>query len=54
MLAGVLGGLSEEFGVDAKILRIVFAILLMFTGFFPMGVIYLLLVFIMPNEQRPS
>jgi phage shock protein C len=54
MLAGVIGGIAEVIGVEAKLLRIVFVILLMFTGFFPMGLIYLLLVYIMPNEQRLS
>ncbi|WML46014.1 PspC domain-containing protein [Neobacillus sp. PS3-40] len=54
MLAGVIGGLSEVIGMDAKLLRIIFIILLMVTGFFPMGLLYILLVFIMPNEQRLS
>jgi phage shock protein C len=52
MLAGVLGGLSEVVGVEAKTLRILFLILLLFTGFFPMGILYIIFVFILPNEQR--
>jgi phage shock protein C len=51
-LAGVLGGLSEVVGVEAKTLRILFLILLLFTGFFPMGILYIIFVFILPNEQR--
>lgn len=54
ILAGVLGGLSGVFGMEAKILRIIFIILFLLTGFFPMGVLYLILVFIMPNEQEMS
>jgi phage shock protein C len=54
MLAGVLGGLSEVVGKDAKTLRLIFIILLLITGFFPMGVLYILFVFILPNEQRLS
>ncbi|HJV30810.1 MAG TPA: PspC domain-containing protein [Bacillales bacterium] len=52
MLAGVLGGLSEVVGVEAKTLRILFLILLLFTGFFPMGILYIIFIFILPNEQR--
>lgn len=54
VLAGVIGGISEAIGVEAKILRIAYVILFMFTGFFPMGLLYLLLVYIMPNEKRLS
>jgi phage shock protein C len=50
-LAGVIGGLSEVVGVEAKTLRILFLILLLFTGFFPMGILYIIFVFILPNEH---
>ncbi|HJV16540.1 MAG TPA: PspC domain-containing protein [Bacillales bacterium] len=51
-LAGVLGGPSEVVGVEAKTLRILFLILLLFTVFFPMGILYIIFAFILPNEQR--
>jgi phage shock protein C len=51
-LAGVLGGLAEVVGVEAKTLRILFLILLLFTGFFPMGILYIIFVFILPNEHE--
>lgn len=50
-VAGVLGGLSKSVGIDPMILRVLFVILLFTTGFFPMGIAYVLLVFVLPNEE---
>lgn len=50
-VAGVLGGLSKSVGIDPMILRVLFVILLFTTGFFPMGSAYVLLVFVLPNEE---
>jgi phage shock protein C len=50
-LSGVLGGLSDYVGIDASMLRILFLILLIFTGFFPLGVTYLVCIFIVPEES---
>lgn len=52
MLAGVLGGLSERIGMDAKWLRLLFLVVVLMTGFFPMVFVYLVLIFLLPNEQR--
>jgi phage shock protein PspC (stress-responsive transcriptional regulator) len=49
-LAGVIGGLSERFNINANLARLIFVIGLIATGFFPMGIIYLLLIFVLPNE----
>ncbi|PMC33989.1 hypothetical protein CJ195_25705 [Bacillus sp. UMB0899] len=49
-LTGVLGGLSDYIGMDASLLRILFVVALIFTGFFPMGIIYLISIFIIPEE----
>ncbi|MBU7594637.1 PspC domain-containing protein [Metabacillus halosaccharovorans] len=49
-LTGVLGGLSEYLGMDASLVRILFVIVLLFTGFFPMGIIYLISIFLIPEE----
>lgn len=51
MLAGVLGGMAESFGINATLIRILFVILLFSTAFFPMTAIYLILVFVMPNRE---
>ncbi|WP_445488055.1 PspC domain-containing protein [Niallia sp. 03133] len=49
-LAGVIGGLSERFNINANLARVIFVIALIPTGFFPLGLIYLLLIFVLPNE----
>lgn len=50
-LAGVLGGLAYSLGVSSTLLRIIFIILLFTTGFFPLFLLYMILVFVLPNEQ---
>ncbi|MBE3570064.1 MAG: PspC domain-containing protein [Bacillales bacterium] len=50
-LAGVLGGIAQMLGVDSTIIRVLFIILLFPTGFFPLAITYLLLMFVMPNEE---
>lgn len=51
-LAGVLGGLSNSLGISSSLLRIVFIILLITTGFFPLFLVYMILIFVLPNEQE--
>ncbi|MDN4526368.1 PspC domain-containing protein [Fictibacillus fluitans] len=51
MVSGIIGGLSQNIGLNATILRILFLILLIFTGFFPMGLIYIVLTFVIPKEK---
>ncbi|MCM3576212.1 PspC domain-containing protein [Mesobacillus subterraneus] len=51
MLAGVLGGMAESFGMSPALLRILFVILTFSTAFFPMAMIYLILVFVLPNRE---
>jgi phage shock protein C len=51
-LAGVLGGLSRYVRIDATILRVIFIIRLIPTGFFPLAVVYGLLAFVLPNEEE--
>ena len=48
---GVLGGLGEYFGIDPTILRVLFILLVVFTGFFPGVVGYLLAALIMPVKK---
>ncbi|PFA67411.1 hypothetical protein CN378_11235 [Bacillus sp. AFS015802] len=51
-LAGVIGGLSRYAGIDSTILRVIFIILLIPTGFFPLGIVYGLLAFVLPHEEE--
>lgn len=50
-LAGIMGGMSEVVGIDANMLRIIFLVLMFLTAFFPFMLLYVLMIFILPNEQ---
>ncbi|MEX2028154.1 MAG: PspC domain-containing protein [Candidatus Curtissbacteria bacterium] len=50
VFAGVMGGAGEYFGVDPTILRLVFVILVIFTGFFPGVLLYIISIFIIPQK----
>lgn len=50
LIAGVCGGIGQAYNIDPTLLRILFAILLVFTGFFPFGLVYLLMIWIIPKE----
>lgn len=49
MIAGVMGGLGEFFGVDPVLLRLGYLILTVFTGFVPGIVGYVLAIIIVPE-----
>lgn len=49
MLFGVCGGVAKYFGVDAALIRILWAILTVF-GFGTPVLIYFVMMFIMPKE----
>lgn len=50
VLAGILGGVAEYFGWNPQILRIIYLLLIIFTGFFPFGILYLLLLLVIPES----
>ncbi len=52
ILFGVCGGIGEYTGVDPVILRIVFVLLLFFSGFFPVLFVYLLSLLIVPKDEN--
>ena len=54
VFAGVLGGIAERFGIKASLLRILFILFVFVTAFLPMSLLYILLMFIMPNDQGTS
>jgi phage shock protein PspC (stress-responsive transcriptional regulator) len=49
MLAGVCGGLAEQFGSDPALLRLLAAILAILTGIFPLLILYLIAAVIIPE-----
>lgn len=54
VLAGVMGGLGEFFGIDPTLLRLGYLILTVFSGFFPGIIGYLLAILIVPEEEVGS
>ena len=49
MIAGVCGGLAEYLGMDATIVRIIYALLVLFGG---VGILlYLILALLMPKAE---
>lgn len=48
--AGVCGGLAQHFGWDPSITRLAYALLTIFTGIFPMLVLYIVMAAVIPNE----
>ena len=49
-LGGVLGGLAEYTNTDSALIRILFILLVLATGIFPMVVAYLLALFLVPEQ----
>lgn len=47
---GVLGGLGEYLNLDPVLLRVVFILIFVFTGFIPGFVAYLLAAAVMPKK----
>lgn len=54
MIAGVMGGLGDFFGIDAVLLRLGYLILTVFTGFVPGIVGYLLAIVVVPQAPLVS
>jgi phage shock protein C len=47
---GICGGVGEYFGMDPVIIRIIWILAVVFTGFFPGLIAYLLAGFIIPKS----
>lgn len=54
MLAGVCGGLAEYLSIDATILRLLWVLIVIFTGFVPGVLVYIIAAFIMPEKPVPG
>ncbi|MBT3392986.1 MAG: PspC domain-containing protein [Elusimicrobiaceae bacterium] len=48
---GILGGLGEYLNIDPVLLRLIFVVLMVLTGFIPFIVIYILAYFIIPADN---
>jgi phage shock protein C len=50
VVGGVLAGVADYFGIDATLLRVLYAVLAIFTSFFPALVIYVIAMIVIPEE----
>lgn len=50
VVAGVLGGLAEFFGIDPTLVRICFVALSIFSAGFPGFLLYLIMTLLMPEH----
>lgn len=49
MLFGVCGGVAEYLGIDPTVVRVIVALVTLFTGFFPCVFVYIVAALIMPE-----
>ncbi|MBO7611441.1 MAG: PspC domain-containing protein [Elusimicrobia bacterium] len=54
IIFGICSGLAQYFGIDKTVVRIIMVLLLIFTGFFPVGLIYIIAYFIMPVDSSSN
>lgn len=52
MLAGVCAGIAEYFGIDATLVRVLYATLSVFCAGFPGIILYIILMIIMPQSDN--
>lgn len=51
-VAGILGGLGDYLNIDPTVLRVIFIILLIASGFFPCIIGYFIAYFVIPEEAE--
>jgi phage shock protein C len=49
VFSGVLGGLGDYLGIDSTVLRLLWALLVVLTGFIPGVLLYIIALFIIPE-----
>jgi len=52
VFAGICGGLEDYTGVDAVVLRLIWLMVVIFTGVFPGIVAYILAIMIIPKKHE--
>jgi phage shock protein C len=50
MIAGVVGGLAEYFGLDPILLRVIYVLVSIFSAAFPGILVYIILWILVPEE----
>ena len=54
IFAGVIGGIGEYFNIDPVLLRVLWILVLVFTGFVPGILAYIVAIFIVPHKPKKS
>jgi phage shock protein C len=54
MLTGVCGGIAEYLVMDSTVLRLIWALIVCFTGFIPGVLVYIVAAIIMPLKPEPT
>lgn len=49
-ICGVCAGVAEFFGIDVTVMRVIYALLTVFSAAFPGVVLYIILAIIMPDK----
>lgn len=52
-IAGVCAGIADYFGWSTKLIRVLMILAFIFSGFFPVGVIYIALWYLMDPAEAP-
>lgn len=53
VIAGVCGGLGEYLNIDPVVLRLIWALVVVFSGFVPGVLVYIIAALIIPKEGTP-
>jgi phage shock protein PspC (stress-responsive transcriptional regulator) len=51
MIAGVVGGLADFFGIDPAVARIIYVLISIFSAAFPGILVYIILWILIPQED---
>lgn len=54
VVAGVCGGLGEYSGIDPVVIRLIWALVVVFTGFVPGVLVYILAIFLIPLDKKAT
>lgn len=58
IFAGICGGVGEFFGIDPVLIRVIWLLVVIFTGVFPGLIAYIIAIFIIPErsvfDQEPE
>lgn len=51
IFAGICGGVGEYMGIDPTMIRLIWLLVVVFTGFFPGLIAYIIAIFIVPERS---